>query len=76
MIILSKAYSDLKESKVVNVPAPAIIGKAKGTIVEVLGSLWALKISLFNIISSPNKNITIDPAIENDARSKPIIIRI
>ena len=39
MIILINEYSDLRESKVVNVPAPAITGKAKGTIVEVFASL-------------------------------------
>lgn len=76
MIILIKAYSDLSDNKVVNVPAPAIIGNARGTIVEVFGSLCALKISLFNIISNPNKKMTIDPATENEAKSNPIMIKI
>lgn len=76
MRITITLYSDLKESKVVNVPAPAIIGKAMGTteilFIEVPPDL---KISLLSVISKPTKNITIEPANENEATSIPITLR-
>lgn len=57
----------------VSVPAPAIIGKAMGITVEPFGlEICGLKISLFNVISKPIKNITIAPARENDTISIPI----
>ena len=57
------------------VPAPAIIGKANGTIDAVSGTS-----SLYNdipkIISMARKKITIDPATANEFTSIPIKLRI
>jgi hypothetical protein len=68
---LGTAYTALKERIVVSVPAPAIIGKAKGTIdpVPVFGS--CLKSVIPNIISIAMINITIAPATANDPTSNP-----
>lgn len=60
-------YSALREMSVVIDPAPAIRGKAKGTIGDVSAN-WGscLKISIFKTISRPRKNIMIPPATAKD----------
>ncbi len=74
-IMLETLYSALRDNKEVIVPAPAIIGKASGTIDAVSGTS-----SLYNdipkIISIAKKKITIDPATANELTSIPIKLRI
>ena len=74
-MILITSYSALKESKEVIVPAPAIIGKARGTMEAVSGisSLYKL---IPKIISSAKKRITKDPATAKELMSIPISLRI
>jgi hypothetical protein len=63
-------YSALSESIDVIEPAPAIIGKARGTMDE-LSEVPPLKISIPKIISMAKKNNTKDPAMANDSISTP-----
>jgi hypothetical protein len=74
-MILITSYSALKESREVIVPAPAIIGKARGTMEAVSGisSLYKL---IPKIISSAKKRITKDPATAKELMSIPISLRI
>ena len=62
------AFSDIT---VVNVPEPAIKGKAIGTTVAALMSFSLLKNSSPNTISSPRIKITIEPPTANDFISSP-----
>ncbi len=66
------AYSALRDNNVVIVPAPAISGKANGTI-ETASGISSLKKLIPNTISIAMIKITIEPAIANDERSKPMI---
>ena len=70
------AGADLNEIKVVKVPAPAIKGKATGTIVPLESSGEDLNISIPKIISNPIKKITIAPAIAKEVKSIPIKFNI
>lgn len=72
IIIFWVAYSALSDKRVVMVPAPAINGKAKGTMDRVEGSS-SLKNVTPSIISIAIKNITSEPAMANEEISKPII---
>lgn len=63
-------YSDFKEISVVIDPAPAIRGKATGTI-AVLSVLSYLKSCIPNISSIPRINNTKDPAIAKEDTSTP-----
>jgi hypothetical protein len=56
---------------VVNVPDPAINGKAMGTTLPLLGLVSGLKKSTPRIISSPIIKITILPATAKDSTSSP-----
>ena len=62
MMILITWYSALSESKEVKVPAPAIIGKARGTIEAVSGSSLLKRLTP-KTISSAKKKMINDPAI-------------
>lgn len=75
MTILGDEKLDLREMIVVSVPEPAMSGNAIGTILPALVSDSALKNSSPSTISSPIKNITIEPAIANDLMSKPRKLR-
>ena len=66
-----RSYVALMDMMVVNVPEPAIKGKAMGTMVPDLGLLSDLKNSIPNTISNPKINITIEPATANDFISTP-----
>lgn len=74
-MIFSTWYSARKESKEVMVPAPAIIGKASGTIDAVSGisSLYSV---IPKIISKARKRITKEPATAKELMSIPISFRI
>ena len=60
---------------VVNVPLPAINGKAIGTIVPEGAFLSGLKNSIPNTISNPKIKMTIEPATANDFISTPKIFK-
>ena len=60
---------------VVNVPLPAINGKAIGTIVPDGAFLSGLKNSIPNTISKPKIKMTIEPATANDFISTPRIFK-
>lgn len=68
--MFSKAYSTLMEIKVVRVPAPAISGKAKGTMEAVLGSSSLNKVRP-RIISRARKKSTKAPATAKELISTP-----
>ena len=73
-IIFWVAYSVFSDNKVVMVPAPAINGKARGTIETVSGVSPSLNMLSPKTISMAIQNITSDPAIANEATSKPITL--
>lgn len=56
---------------VVNVPEPAIKGKAIGTMLPDFESCSPLKNSTPNTISNPSMKITIEPAMANELISNP-----
>jgi len=65
IIMFSTAYSARNASSVVSVPAPAMKGKAIGTIEADIASSDSLKKLAPSTISNPIIKITIPPAIEN-----------
>ena len=67
--MLTGAYSERSESKVVKAPAPANKGNTNGTNVASLIGPWFLNISISNIISSDIRKITKAPATANEAIS-------
>ena len=75
MIILLTSNSARNESNDVIVPAPAIIGKAIGTIEAVLGASF-LKIVIPKIISKAKNRIIKAPATAKEFMSTPIIFSI
>ena len=70
-MIFKTWYSARNESKDVIVPAPAIIGNARGTIEAVSGASL-LKIDIPSIISRARKKIIKEPATANELISIPI----
>jgi hypothetical protein len=71
-MIFSSSNCDFREIKVVIVPAPAMMGKAKGTMECVFVSISSLlKILLPNVISIPIKKMISAPAIANELVSTP-----
>ena len=75
MIILLTSNSARNESNDVIVPAPAIIGKAIGTIEAVLGASF-LKIVIPKIISKAKNRIIKAPATAKEFMSTPMILSI
>ena len=73
--MLIKAYSARKDNKEVMVPAPAIIGNAKGTIEATSGGSSLNKVIL-KIISKAKKKITKEPATAKELTSIPIRLNI
>ena len=73
MIIFGVSYSDFNERRVVMVPAPAMIGKARGTI-ELDSGASSLKKFTPSTISSAMKKITNEPAMANDEISSPMML--
>jgi len=73
--ICKLANADFKDKIVVNVPVPAMIGKAIGTTVPDFASGSVLKKLTPSTISNPRINKTTAPAKENDFTSMPIIFR-
>ena len=71
MRILPLEYSDFNERIVVSVPAPAISGKAIGTIELLVLSGSSRNICTPKIISNPRRKITIDPATAKELTSTP-----
>ncbi len=71
MRMLNVLYSARSESKVVNVPVPAINGKASGITDAVEGTSSLYK-RIPRIISRERKNKTNDPAIAKSETSIPI----
>ena len=69
--MLTKPYSALKDKRVVMVPAPAITGKARGTM-EATSGASSLKSEIPKIISKAKKKMTKDPATANEFTSIPI----
>jgi hypothetical protein len=63
---LGAENSNFKDKMVVNVPLPAMIGKAIGTMLPVLVSESTLKKSRPKTISKPMIKITIEPAKANE----------
>ena len=74
-MIFIKSYSARIDNKVVMVPAPAITGKAKGTI-EATSSASSLNNVMPKIISKAKKKITNEPATAKELTSIPIRARI
>ena len=72
MIMFSSSNCDFKEIKVVIVPAPAMMGKAKGTIECVFVSISSL-LNIFRpkVISIPIKKMIKAPAIAKELVSTP-----
>ena len=70
-MIFKTWYSARNESKDVIVPAPAIIGNARGTIEAVSGASL-LKIDIPSIISRARKKMIKEPATANELISIPI----
>lgn len=68
-MIFSILYSARNESRLVNVPAPAIRGKTKGIIVVFFDSPSNLKISTPKIISIASTKMMRAPATANDCMS-------
>ena len=56
---------------VVRVPAPAITGNAMGTTVPARASFSCLNISCPKTISSPNKNMTMEPPMAKELMVTP-----
>lgn len=75
IMIFNTWYSARNESKEVIVPAPAIIGNAKGTIDAVSG-ISSLYRVIPKIISKAKNRITKEPATANELMSIPISFRI
>ena len=73
--MLISSNSALKESKVVKLQGPAIIGNAIGTIDAVSGTSF-LYIDIPIIISSAIKKIINEPATANELTSMPIRFKI
>lgn len=71
IIMLTKPYSALKDKRVVMVPAPAITGKARGTM-EATSGASSLKSEIPKIISKAKKKMTKDQATANEFTSIPI----
>ena len=70
--ILTSSNCDFSEINVVIVPAPAIIGKASGTMeCEPVVTVSFLNIFLPRVISSPIKNKINAPATANELVSTP-----
>ena len=74
-MILIKSYSARNDNKVIMVPAPATIGKAKGTI-EAASRASSLNKLMPKIISKAKKKITNEPATAKELTSIPIRARI
>ena len=75
--MFSSSYTARKERMVVNVPAPAINGKASGTIEpEPFACGSSLIYVIPRIISMATMKITMAPATANDATSNPKSWRI
>lgn len=69
--------SEFSEMSVVIEPAPAIKGKARGTIGLVFSSCGScLKTSMFKTISRPKKNMISPPATAKEEKSTPKSSRI
>lgn len=73
IMILYVLYNDLIDIIVVNVPEPAIIGNAIGTIEPDFALASPLKKSWPKTISNPKIKSTIEPAMANEEISKPNI---
>ncbi|MNR47700.1 hypothetical protein D3C85_1668350 [compost metagenome] len=71
-MIFCVAYSVFNDNSVVMVPAPAINGKASGTMDTVSGTS-SLKIVNPSTISIAIKKITNEPAMAKDSTSRPMI---
>lgn len=72
MIILTVSYYALKEIRVENVPAPAIIGKAKGTMDAAFSvPSFCLNKRMPKIISMAMKKRMNEPATANELTSTP-----
>ena len=74
-IILIISYSARSDNNEVIVPAPAMIGKAKGT-TEATSGGSSVNSVIPKIISSAINKITRDPATENEFTSRPISDKI
>ena len=74
-IILIISYSARSDNNEVIVPAPAMIGKAKGT-TEATSGGYSLNSVMPKIISSAINKIMRDPATENEFTSRPISDKI
>ena len=75
--ILDSSYTARNESIVVSVPAPAINGKASGTMEPVpLASGSSFINTIPKIISKAIMNITIEPAMAKEPTSKPKSVSI
>ncbi len=72
MMIFCVSYSLFRERRVVMVPAPAMIGKARGTM-ETESGISSLKKFTPRTISKAMKKITSDPAMANDLTSTPMM---
>lgn len=73
--MLTKSYSALKDNKEVMVPAPAIMGKANGTI-EATSGASSLNRVIPKIISKAKKKIMKEPATAKEFTSIPIRLNI
>ena len=71
-LVLPKNSGSSREIKVVNVPDPAIIGNAIGTMLPEVSPSSDLKSSIFKIISNAKRKITKAPANAKEAISIPI----
>ena len=75
IMILTKSYSARKDNKLVMVPAPAITGKARGTM-EATSRASSLNSVIPKIISKAKNKITKDPATAKEFTSIPISVNI